>query len=201
MKLTDKQKAFLAYLSRYQEEWGRPPSFEEIRGHFGFRSYNTVTTYLKHLERKGYVRLPEKKNRKRGIRVIRPLESRSFEVPLLGRVAAGKPLEAVEDKDVIEVPPSMASGGEHFVLVVAGDSMRDEGILDGDYVVVRRQPTAENGDTVVALLENEATVKKYYRMPGYVELRPAHQGMASIIVREGDLRIEGKVVGVIRHYK
>ncbi|MFP4036668.1 MAG: transcriptional repressor LexA [Desulfobacteraceae bacterium] len=200
MKLTDKQKAFLAYLSRYQEEWGRPPSFEEIRGHFGFRSYNTVTTYLKHLEKKGYVRLPEK-NRKRGMRVIRPLESRSFEAPLLGRVAAGKPIEAVEEKDVIEVPPSMTSGGEHFVLLVAGDSMRDEGILDGDYVVVRRQPTVENGDTVVALLENEATVKKYYQGPGYVELRPAHQGMASIIVREGDLRIEGKVVGVIRHYK
>ncbi len=93
------------------------------------------------------------------------------------------------------------SGGEHFVLLVAGDSMRDEGILDGDYVVVRRQPAAENGDTVVALLKNETTVKKYYRRPGYVELRPAYQGMASIIVREGELRIEGKVVGVIRHYK
>ncbi len=201
MKLTEKQKVFLEYISRYMEDWGRSPSFEEICSHFGFTSYNTVTTYLKTLKRKGYIRLPRKKNQKRAIEVISPVETRRFEFPLLGRVAAGKPIEAVEDMDVIEVPASMIGQGDHFVLQVKGDSMKEDGILDGDFIVVRKQPTAENGETVVALINNEATVKKYYRRRNYVELRPAHTDMEPIIVRKGDLRIEGKIVGVIRHYK
>ena len=201
MKLTEKQKAFLGYISRYMEDWGRSPSFEEICSHFSFTSYNTVTTYLKTLERKGYIRLPRKKNQKRAIEVISPVETRRFEFPLLGRVAAGKPIEAVEDVDVIEVPSSMIGQGDHFVLQVKGDSMKEDGILDGDFIVVRKQPTAENGETVVALINNEATVKKYYKLENYVELRPAHTDMEPIIVKEGDLRIEGRVVGVMRHYK
>lgn len=201
MKLTEKQKDFLGYISRYIKEWRQSPSFEEICSHFGFSSYNTVTTYLKALERKGYIRLPGKKNQKRAIEVISPVETRRFEFPLLGRVAAGKPIEAVEDVDVIEIPPSMAGVGDHFVLQVKGDSMKEEGILDRDYVVVRKQLTAENGETVVALINNEATVKKYYKRKAYVELRPAHRGMKPIVVREGDLRIEGRVVGVMRYYK
>ena len=200
MKLTPKQKEFLAYLAGYIEKWGHAPSFDEIRGHFNFRSYNTVSTYLKILERKGYIRLPRQKNKKRAIEVIKPVEASRFELPLLGRVAAGKPIEAIEDREVIEVPPSMARSGDHFVLQVQGDSMEEEGILDGDYVVVRKQPTAENGETVVAILNNEATVKKYYRRRGYVELRPAHRGMKPIIVKKEEFRIEGKVVGVIRYY-
>ena len=133
--------------------------------------------------------------------VVSPVETRRFEFPLLGRVAAGKPIEAVEDVGVIEVPPSMIGQGDHFVLQVKGDSMKEDGILDGDFIVVRKQPTAENGETVVALINNEATVKKYYRSEDHVELRPAHADMQPIIAREGDLRIEGKVVGVIRQYK
>jgi repressor LexA len=201
MKLTEKQKAFLGYISRYVEAWERSPSFEEICSHFGFRSYNTVTTYLKALERKGYIRLPQEKNRKRAIEIISPVETRRFEFPLLGRVAAGKPIEAVEDVDVIEVPPSMAGQGDHFVLQVKGDSMEEDGILDKDFIVVRRQPSAESGEIVVALINNEATVKKYYKRGDHVELRPAHRGMEPIIVREGDLHIEGKVVGVLRYCK
>ena len=200
MKLTEKQKAFLTYVSQYIEEWQRAPSFEEICSHFGFNSYNTVTTYLRALERKGYIRLPRKKNQKRAIEVISPVETRRFEIPLLGQVAAGKPIEAIEYPDVIEVPPSMVSKGEHFVLRVNGDSMRDDGILDGDYVVVRKQSTVENGETVVALVENEATVKRYYKRKNHVELRPANKGMKPIRVRNGDLRIEGKVVGVMRYF-
>ena len=199
MKLTDKQKAFLAYISRYIEEWGTAPSFDEICSHFDFGSYNTVTTYLKILERKGYIRLPKEKNRKRAIEVISPVETRRFEFPLLGRVAAGKPIEAVEDMSEVEVPPSMAGDAECFVLQVAGDSMEEDGILNGDFVVVRRQPVAQNGDIVVALINNEATVKRYYREKNHVELRPAHAGMKPIRVRKGDLRIEGKVVGVMRY--
>jgi repressor LexA len=200
MKLTDKQKVFLAYISRYIEEWGRAPSFDEICSELGFRSYNTVTTYLKILERKGYVRLPKEKNRKRAFEVISPVETRRFEFPLLGRVAAGKPIEAVEDVSAIEVPSSMVGSGDYFVLQVKGASMMDDGILSGDFVVVRKQPTAENGETVVALINNEATVKKYYKRKDHVELRPAHKGMKSIRVKEVGLRIEGKVVGVMRYY-
>ncbi|MBN1849231.1 MAG: transcriptional repressor LexA [Deltaproteobacteria bacterium] len=200
MKLSQKQKEFLGYISRYVDEWGHSPSFDEICAHFGFNSYNTVTTYLKILERKGYVRLPGK-NRKRAIEVISPVETRRFEFPLLGKVAGGKPIEAIEDVNVIEVPPSMIGKGDHFVLQVKGSSMEDDGILDGDFVVIRRQATAENGETVVALLNNEATVKRYYKTNGRVELRPAHKGMESIWVDEGDLHIQGKVVGVMRHYR
>jgi repressor LexA len=201
MKLTERQKVFLEYVSHYMNDWGRSPSFKDICSHFGFTSYNTVTTYLKTLERKGYIRLPNKKNQKRAIEVISPVETRQLEFPLLGKVAAGKPIEAVEKVDAIEVPPSMIGQGDHFVLQVKGNSMKEDGILDGDFIVVRKQPTAENGETVVALINNEATVKKYYKRENYVELRPAHTGMESIIVKEGDLRIEGRVVGVIRHYK
>ena len=201
MKLTEKQRSFLGYISQYMEDWGKAPSFEEICAHFGFRSYNTVTTYLKLLERKGYIRLPREKNRKRAIEVVSPVETRRFEFPLLGRVAAGKPIEAVEDVDTMEVPPSMIGSGDYFVLQVNGDSMQDDGILDGDFLIVRKQPTAENGETVVALINNEATVKKYYKRQDHVELRPAHRGMAPIIVEEGYLRIEGKVMGVMRKYK
>jgi len=201
MKLTDKQKTFLAYIYRYIEEWGRSPSFDEIRAEFEFGSYNTVTTYLKVLERKGYIRLPKEKNRKRAIEVISPVETKRFEFPLLGKVAAGKPIEAVEDISAIEVPPSMVGTGDHFVLQVNGDSMQEDGIMEGDFVVVRKQPAAENGETVVALINNEATIKKYYKKKDHVELRPAHTGMESLRVKEGDLRIEGKVVGVMRYYK
>jgi len=201
MKLTEKQKEFLGFISGYIHDWSKPPSFEEICSHFGFTSYNTVTTYLKTLERKGYVRLPDRKNLKRAIEVISPVETRRFEFPLLGRVAAGKPIEAVETVDAIEVPPSMIGQGDHFVLQVKGDSMQEDGILDGDFIIVRKQPAAENGETVVALINNEATVKKYYRKEESVELRPAHSGMAPILVQQGDLQIQGKVVGVMRQYK
>jgi len=201
MKLTRKQEEFLRYVVEYMDDWGQPPSYEEICRHFGFSSYNTVATYLRILERKGYIRLPSKKNQKRAFEVIKTVESRRFELPLLGRVAAGRPIEAVEDRRVVEVPPSMVGSGEYFVLEVKGESMKEDGILDGDLVVVRRQPVAENGDTVVALIENEATVKRYYRKRGYIELRPAHRDMEPIIVKDREISIQGKVIGVIRYYR
>ncbi len=114
-------------------------------------------------------------------------------------MAAGKPIEAVEDAGVIEVPSAMIGSGDHFVLQVNGDSMEEDGILDGDFVVVRRQHTAENGETVVALINNEATVKKFYKRKGHIKLQPAHTGMKPIRVKKGDLRIQGKVVGVMRY--
>ncbi len=199
MRLSKKQRDFLEYISGYIEQWGTSPSFEEICSHFGFRSYNTVTTYLRILERKGYIRLPARKNLKRSLEVVRPLETRRREIPLLGTVAAGRPIEAVEDKRGIEVPSSMLGRGDYFVLRVRGESMEDDGILDGDLVVVRSQGVAENGDTVIALIGNDATIKRYYRREDHVELKPAHKAMASIRAAPEDVMIRGKVVGVLRH--
>jgi len=201
MKLTDRQKEVLSYISSYIDEWGQAPSFDELCMHFGFSSYNTVSTHLNTLEKKGYIRRPKGKNKKRAIEVISPVETRRFEWPLLGRVAAGEPIEAIEDVDVVEVPPSMADEGDCFVLQVKGVSMEEAGILDGDFVVVRKQATAKNGEIVVALVDNGATVKRYYRRKDHVELRPSHGEMPSIRVRNENFRIEGKVVGVMRYYR
>jgi repressor LexA len=149
------------------------------------------------LERDGV--LTKDWNARRGMRVLRPKVD-SAELSLAGIVAAGKPIEAVENPDTIEVPSSMVGDGRNFVLKVQGDSMVGDGILDGDYVVVRKQTTSETGQTVVAMLGNEATVKRIYYKPGRVELHPANPAMAPILVEaEEDFRIEGVVVGVIRH--
>ena len=201
MKLTDRQKEVLSYISNYIDAWRTAPSFDEICSHFGFASYNTVSTHLNILEKKGYIRRPREKNKKRAIQVISPVETRKFEWPLLGRVAAGEPIEAIEDVDVVEVPPSMADEGDCFVLQVKGVSMEEAGILDGDFVVVRKQTTAKNGEIVVALVNNGATVKRYYRRKDHVELRPSHGEMPSIRVRDENFCIEGKVVGVMRYYR
>ncbi len=201
MKLTGRQKEVLSYISNYIDAWGTAPSFDEICSHFGFASYNAVSTHLNILEKKGYIRRPRGKNKKRAIEVLSPVETRKFEFPLLGRVAAGEPIEAIEDLDVVEVPPSMASEGDCFILQVKGVSMEEAGILDGDFVVVRKQATAKNGEIVVALVNNGATVKRYYRRKDHVELRPSHGEMPSIRVQGEHFRIEGKVVGVMRYYR
>jgi len=202
MKLTKRQEEFLRFVSEYINDWGHAPSFEEIRRHFGFRSLNSVFTYLRVLEKKGYIKLPKRKNLKRAFEIIKPIEARRFELPLLGRVMAGKPIEAVEERDrVVEVPPSMVRGRECFVLEVGGNSMEEDGILDGDLVVVQKQAVAENGEIVVALIEDEATIKRFYRGKDHIELKPAHRDMEPIVVKDRDIRILGKVIGVIRHYR
>ena len=121
-------------------------------------------------------------------------------VPMAGIVAAGEPIEPLPQAEVIEVPPSLLRKGENFALRVKGDSMRDEGILSGDLVLVRKQATARNGQTVVALVNQEATIKKYYRKENRIELHPANPTMQPILIGPtDDLRIEGVVIGVIRH--
>jgi repressor LexA len=123
-------------------------------------------------------------------------------LPLAGQVAAGSPIEAIEDNESVDVPEEMLGSGEYFALKVRGRSMVEEGIFDGDTIVVRRQTTAENGQTVVALLGGqEATVKKYYRRKDEVELRPANAAMSSIFVRKGEFEIQGVVVGLMRKYR
>ncbi len=195
--MTPKQKKILDFIATCIEQQGYPPSQQEIARAFGFRSLGTVQNYLVRLEREGL--LSRDWNARRGLQVKRT-RVQGTELPLVGTVAAGKPIEAVEVPDSIEVPSSMVGPGENFVLRVRGDSMVGDGILDGDYVVVRKQPSAENGQTVVALIGNEATVKRFYRRGKTIELHPANPTMQPISVPpDADLRIEGVVVGVVRH--
>jgi repressor LexA len=197
MSLTPKQLKILTFIQSHCDREGYPPSQQEIAQAFGFRSLGTVQNYLVRLEREGLV--TKDRNAKRGLRVVRP-QTTGAVLPLAGTVAAGKPIEAIETPDTIEVPASMVGPGENFVLRVRGDSMSGDGILNGDYVVVRRQATADNGQTVVALIREEATVKVFHRQGRRIELRPANPAMVPIIVEdEESFRIEGVVVGVIRH--
>lgn len=197
MSPTRKQQNFLDFIDDYIDREGRPPSQQEIADALGFRSLGTVQNYLKRLEGKGL--LSRGGHAPRGVRLT-PSRTGGMELPLAGTVAAGRPIEAIETPDTFEVPSSMAGPGENFVLRVRGDSMIGDGILDGDYVVVRKQAAAENGQTVVALIGGEATVKRFHRKGGRVELHPANPAMAPIVVEgEESFRIEGVVVGVIRH--
>lgn len=194
--LTPKQKAVLDYIIAFTERSGYAPSQQQIADHFGYKSLGTVQNYLVRLIRDGV--LSNDWNARRGLTVVQP-KSSSMELPLLGTVAAGKPIEAISNPDSIEVPPSMIGGGENFVLKVQGDSMIGDGILDGDYLVVRKQAQADSGQTVVALLDGAATVKRLVRRGAQIELHPANPAMQPLIVTEEDFHLEGVVVGVIRH--
>lgn len=126
--------------------------------------------------------------------------ARSTEVPMAGIVAAGSPIEPVQQSELVDVPPSMLRGGNTFALRVKGESMKDEGILPGDLVVVRKQGTARNGQTVVALVNHDATIKTYFKKAAHIELHPANAAMQPIIVKPSDMfRIEGVLIGVVRH--
>jgi repressor LexA len=134
------------------------------------------------------------------VRVALEQLQRRAEVPMAGIVAAGSPIEPVSQSELVEVPPSMLRGGETFALRVKGESMKDDGILPGDLVVVRKQETARNGQTVVALVNQEATVKTYFKKDAHIELHPANAAMQPIVVQPSDdFHIEGILVGVIRH--
>jgi repressor LexA len=195
--LTPKQKKILDFITAHLDREGYPPSQQEIAAAFGYSSLGTVQNYLVRLEREGA--LSRDWNARRGLRPTRP-RALSVELPLVGTVAAGRPIEAIETADTIEVPPSMVGRGENFALRVRGDSMVGDGILDGDFVVVRKQASADSGQTVVALIGNEATVKRLVRKDGRIELHPANPAMAPILVENAEeLRIEGVVVGVLRH--
>lgn len=134
------------------------------------------------------------------VQVVLDRLGRSSEIPMAGMVAAGFPIEPIPQSELIDVPPSMLRGGNTFALRVKGESMKDDGILPGDLVVVRKQETAENGQTVVALVNHEATIKTYVQRDSHIELHPANQAMQPIIVRPSDtFQIEGVLIGVIRH--
>jgi repressor LexA len=202
MALTKRQREILNFLETYSESCGYAPSFEEIAAQFNYNSLATVHEHLSNLERKGYIR--RNYNESRAIEIL-PSEAypRAVELPLLGLVAAGAPIEAVESNETIAVPESyVRRGGGHYVLRVRGNSMIDEQIRDGDFVVVHERKAADNGEMVIALLNGAgATVKKLYReRDGRIRLQPANDTVAPMYVHERDVAIQGIVVGVLRRY-
>lgn len=201
MPLTKRQKQILDYIQGFIDDQGYAPSFEEIAEAFGYSSLATVHEHLTNLERKGYIR--KSFNESRSIEL--PLDDRepAIPLPLLGTVAAGLPIEAIEVQETLSVPPDMIRPGtDNFVLRVSGQSMIDEHIQDGDYIVVSARPSAHDGEMVVALVGNESTtVKKLYRESGNrVRLQPANEAMEPIIEPADNVDIQGVVVGVIRKY-
>jgi repressor LexA len=197
--LTPAQDRVYRFVKEYIEQSGHAPSYEEIRINLGFKSLNAVSKHLKQIEDRGYLRIPGK-NRKRVLELV-PLRTSGGSVPFLGVVAAGTPIEAVEMSESIEVPDNLLGNGVNFALMVKGESMIDDGIRDGDILIVTRQPKAENGQTVVALVNGEATVKKFYHYGKEIELRPANETMKPIRAAADEIEVVGVVMGLLRNYR
>ena len=202
MPLTKRQREILTFLTSYTEANGYAPSFEEIASQFNYNSLATVHEHLSNLERKGYIK--RNYNESRAIEIL-PSEAfpRAVELPLLGQVAAGVPIESIAVDEHVSVPEDFVRrNGQHYVLRVRGNSMIDEQIRDGDFVVVNERQSADNGEMVIAMLGgSSATVKKFYReRDGRIRLQPANETMSPIYVHENDISIQGVVVGVLRRY-
>ncbi|GLC27346.1 transcriptional repressor LexA [Roseisolibacter agri] len=202
MPLTKRQREILTYLGSYSENHGYAPSFEEIADQFQYNSLATVHEHLSNLERKGYIKRGY--NESRAIEIL-PSEAfqRSVELPLLGTVAAGLPIEQMASGESLCVPDSfLRKSGNHYVLKVRGNSMVDAHIGDGDFVIVNERRSADNGEMVIAMMQGSAaTVKKFYReRDGRIRLQPANETMEPIYVHENDISIQGVVVGVLRRY-
>ncbi len=202
MPLTKRQREILTYLGNYSEERGYAPSFEEIAAHFNYNSLATVHEHLSNLERKGYIR--RSYNESRSIEILPSnVYPKAVELPLLGTVAAGVPIEAMTANESVAVPDDFVRRtGNHYVLRVRGNSMIDEQIRDGDFVVVNERQSADNGEMVIAMLNGaSATVKKFYReRDGRIRLQPANETLQPMYVHENDITIQGIVVGVLRRY-
>jgi repressor LexA len=198
--LTTRQKAIYDFLVKTIREKGFAPSIHEIGRQFKIASTNGVSDHLKALERKGYVR----RVGKRAIEVVNALGktvlSATREVPILGKVPAGKPLFSEENiEGLLSVPDDMGSG-KLFALQVKGDSMIGAGILDGDKVILKQQGTAENGEIVCAVINGEATLKRFFKKDGVITLKAENEKYAPIMVSEGEFRIVGRVVGLLRKF-
>jgi len=198
-ELSERQTRILDYIKQEIRTRGYPPSVREIGAAVGLKSSSTVHAHLQQLEEKGFLRRDPAKPRAMEVLDGKPDEEthEMIELPVIGKVAAGVPILALENREgSLLLPASFLGQGEHFILTVQGDSMIEAGILEGDFLVVRSQPTAENGEIVVALLEDEATVKRFYRRNGHIELRPENSRLEPIITDRAE--IVGKVVGLIR---
>lgn len=197
--LTKRQKEILDFIKSFIDKRGYAPSINEIQEEFNLSSTATVHQHINALKKKGYIN--KKANDARAIE-IKSRQKPAAQVPLAGTIAAGEPIEAIEDPEPVTVPLEMIPNrpdNDYYVLKVEGDSMIEEGIKDGDQVLVKKQETAEPGETVVALLDNEnATLKKYYPQEGKVKLEPANENLDPIYTE--NCQIQGKVVGVIRKF-
>ncbi|HVR99247.1 MAG TPA: transcriptional repressor LexA [Thermoanaerobaculia bacterium] len=201
--LTERQKEILEYIHEFRRERGIAPTHREICERFGFSSYGTAYKHLKLLQEKGF--LKRDWNQKRGIELIRAIpggEMTAKDLPFFGRIAAGRPIEAVSGNERVAVPDHLLSGkdGEHYVLRVVGESMIEEGIHDGDYVIVLRREVAQPGEMVVALVGDDATLKRFYPEGPMVRLQPANPNMDPIRVPARDVRVQGIVVGLMRKF-
>ncbi len=200
MILTKRQKQILDYVGESIRKNGYAPSLVEISRHFKLNSISTIHKHLVHLEEKGLIH--RHWNRARAIEVV-PTESRpeARDVPLIGLISAGQPIEAIRTNEVVAVPEDMIGRRDVYVLRVKGESMVEDQVRDGDYVIVENRASARNGEMVVALLQGEnATLKKYYREKGQIRLQPAHPTMKPILAKEEDVKIQGVVIGLMRKY-
>lgn len=203
MALTKKQKEVYDYIVAYTNEYGHPPTQKEIKDYFDLKSFGSVQKYLQYLNKEGL--LESQWNQRRGLEIKTPTENNdSDSIPLLGNVAAGNPIEAIENStNFITVPKTFLKGGyKYFALTVKGDSMIEAGILEGDVIVCRSTKEARNGQIVVAVIDGEATVKTFHQNKKGIELLPANSKYSPIVVDEevADFKIVGNLVGLLRSY-
>jgi repressor LexA len=198
--LTKRQREILDYLNDFIQQHGYAPSLEEIGRRFQLSSLATVHKHLTNLQEKGFIRRAW--NRSRSVELVPTRTSgRSVELPLLGYVAAGQPIEAIAGSETIAVPDDLVGKRDTYVLRVRGESMIDEQIRDGDFVIIEDRKTADNGEMVIALLKgHDVTLKKFYRENGHVRLQPANPTMKPLVVAADDVTIQGVVIGVMRKY-
>lgn len=198
MFLTKRQKEVLDFIRQYRENKGYSPTQREIADHFGWSSLGTVQKFLKILMEKNYI--DKDHNRVRSIGLMPMDISGQFpSIEILGAVSAGEPIRVFEDKEEYSID-SLLNSPDLYALRVRGRSMIDDGIRDGDIIIIKKANTAEQGQTVIALVNGEATVKKYYRRRGNIELKPANPRMQSIFIKEDEIIIQGIVTGLIRQY-
>jgi repressor LexA len=207
--VTERQRDILSFIKEFQKQRGVAPTHREICDHFGFSSYGTVYKHLSLLQKKGLIRRDW--NQKRGVELVEdeqkpapaPLVGDApgvRDLPLFGYIAAGRPLGVEVSDETIPVPQHLTSRGENYVLRVRGDSMVEDGILDGDLVIVARRDRAENGEMVVANVSGEVTLKRLYREGDRVRLQPANSMMSPIYASARDVMVQGVVVGLMRRF-
>lgn len=195
--LTKRQREILEYLRSFITKHEYAPSYREIADHFGYSSVATVAEHIESLKQKGY--LENEENMARSIQLTPTWDERVFAIPLLGSIAAGFPIEAIRTAETIDIPKDMM-GRNVFALRVRGDSMVEDGILDGDYVIIEQTNNPKNGDIVVALVEgNGVTLKRFYREDDHIRLQPANGRYQPI--RTKRVVVQGKVRGVIRKFR
>jgi len=200
VNLTERQKELVDFIRAYRRRNGIAPTQREIREAFGYSSFGTVQKHIRLLLEKGV--LVRELNKHRSLSLPEEAsQARAVELPLYGRIAAGQPIDVVQGDETVPVPESLTRRGQNYVLRVNGTSMIDDGIHDGDFVVVHRRERADNGEMVVALVSGEATLKRFYReADGWIRLQPANEAMTPIRAKEGDVQVQGVVVGLMRKY-